>query len=236
MCINLDLSVRRLEMGNIVLNFGVLFSVGIVSWRMRLEITVGLIMVYKSVKKKKKWDTSKKFWNKIKATIWVFLIGTLLSTLLTRFSSLRKAVQPTWMAVFVWQESTGEAALKKHQLLLYMAFARNILKANTSVFCIRHSVTSCFWPKSQDHSISTPENPGLISHVWEGASESHDQECGFLTTHSSPPFLAMYFSYSKTLSSSSVQGISFPKSNMHEVFGYLYGQPNKSKNLSKILM
>lgn len=40
-------------MGNIVLNFGVLFSVGIVSWRMRLEITVGLIMVYKSVKKKK---------------------------------------------------------------------------------------------------------------------------------------------------------------------------------------
>lgn len=52
MCINLDLSVRRLEMGNIVLNFGVLFSVGIVSWRMRLEITVGLIMVYKSVKKK----------------------------------------------------------------------------------------------------------------------------------------------------------------------------------------
>lgn len=64
MCINLDLSVRRLEMGNIVLNFGVLFSVGIVSWRMRLEITVGLIMVYKSVKKKKNGTHQKSFGTK----------------------------------------------------------------------------------------------------------------------------------------------------------------------------
>lgn len=64
MCINLDLSVRRLEMGNIILNFGVLFSVGIVSWRMRLEITVGLIMVYKSVKKKINGTHQKSFGTK----------------------------------------------------------------------------------------------------------------------------------------------------------------------------
>lgn len=52
MCINLDLPVRRPEMGNIVLSFDVLFSVGILSWTMRSEITVRLIMVYKSIEKK----------------------------------------------------------------------------------------------------------------------------------------------------------------------------------------
>lgn len=50
--INLDLPVPRSEMGNTVLSFGFLFSVGIVSWRKSLEISVGLIMVYKSVEKK----------------------------------------------------------------------------------------------------------------------------------------------------------------------------------------
>jgi len=50
--INLDLRVPRSEMGNTVLSFGFLFSVGIVSWRKSLEISVGLIMVYKSVEKK----------------------------------------------------------------------------------------------------------------------------------------------------------------------------------------
>lgn len=32
------------------------------------------------------------------------------------------------MAVFLWQEGTGEAALRKYQLLLYLVFAKKYIK------------------------------------------------------------------------------------------------------------